>query len=118
MALQRERIIVPPKHTQEPVEVDLQLNKDKRIPRIMESVSDDGEENGTVHYNDQDPSQRNYKYESATKGERPENDSELKVNQLLLKDLSQDNEADRKSKARVKSISCLLYTSPSPRDTR
>ncbi|CAL9730138.1 serine/threonine protein kinase Kin1p [Monosporozyma unispora] len=105
MALQRERIIVPPKHTQEPVEVDLQLNKDKRIPRIMESVSDDGEENGTVHYNDQDPSQRNYKYESATKGERPENDSELKVNQLLLKDLSQDNEADRKSKARVKSIS-------------
>lgn len=111
MSLERERLASPSKYAAHGINVENQSNTDRnkenKIPRVMGSISTDEEEemeydDGVKKYNDQNLSQRNYKYGTSKAGE--ENDSTLRVNQLLLKDFSQE-ENDQEGKTKRKSTS-------------
>lgn len=89
MSLERERLGSPSKYAAHGINVENQSNTDRnkenKIPRVMGSISTDEEEemeydDGVNKYNDQDLSQKNYKYGTSKAGE--ENDSTLRVNQL------------------------------------
>lgn len=101
MALEREQLLSPPKYNGQEVTFDTQSNtdgnKENKIPRVMGSNAAEEEDgvdfdDGAKQYNDEDQSQRNYKFGSVAAEQN--NDSDSRVNQLLLKDFSREEQQE------------------------